>query len=193
MANGSTAPPSNWVDLGRAALAIAAAVLLIGAVVFAVVSVRYHQVVTVTVRGHVKTTVTGPPGPSVGLISATLGAGVALLLLAVFFNRATELSLPGGISIKLGARVARKAAEAAPGDPEKIAKIYEQVAPQVAIEDYVRRQQEIARQRRARLRARAEKRGKFIVPSSMDELIDTLTREAAQDIGAAKDVEAAKD
>ena len=73
---------------------------LIGAIALAVASVRYQQVVTVTVRGRVKTIVTGPQAPSVGLISASLGAGFVLLLVAAFFNRVAEVNSPFG-SVKL--------------------------------------------------------------------------------------------
>jgi hypothetical protein len=195
MANGSTGRPGNGFDPGRAALATAAAVLLIGAVVLVVVSITHHQMVTVTVRGHVKTTVTGPPGPSVGLISTMLGTGFVLLLVAAYFSRIAEISSPfGGIKVtahQAGA-AARGAVRAVGNDADKVAEVVEQIAPQVAVEEYVRRQSAIARRRRARLYALAARRKPLIIPG-MDDVIDTLARDAAKDMqagDAARDMEA---
>jgi Zn-dependent protease with chaperone function len=178
-------------DPGRVWLAVGAAILIIGAGVLAVVSVRYHQIVTVTVRGDVRTTVTGPPGPSVGLISATLGAGFVLLLVAAFFNRVAEVNTPiGGVKLltpEQAGAAARAAVKAVGNNPEKVAKVVEQIAPEVAVasevEDDVRRQHELALRRQARLRALAARRKVIVRPgASMDDLIDTLASDAAKDI-----------
>lgn len=187
MANQSDEQPR---DPGRVWLAVGAAILIIGAGVLAVVSLGYHQTVIVTMRGDVKTTVTGPAGPSVGLITATLGVGFVLLLVAAFFNRVTEVNSPlGGVKLtpEQAGRVARGAVKAVGNNPEKVAKVVEQIAPQVAvaseIEDYERRQHEIALRRQAQLRALAARRKVTVPPgANMDALIDTLASDAAKDI-----------
>jgi Zn-dependent protease with chaperone function len=185
MANQSGEQPR---DPGRVWLAVGAAILIVGAVVLAAVSVRYHQVVTVTVQGNVKTTVTGPPGPSFGLISATLGAGFVLLLVAAFFNRVAEVNSPlGGIKLtpEQAGRMAFGAVKVVGNNPEKVAKVVEQIAPQVAaasdVEDDVRRQHDRAYLRQAQLRLLARNR-KVTLPRNMDDLIDQLARDAAEDV-----------
>ena len=183
-------------DPGRVWLAVGAAILIIGAGVLAVVSVRYHQIVTMTVRGDVRTTVTGPPGPSVGLISATLGAGFVLLLVAAFFSRVTEVSSPlGGVKLTpaQAGSAARGAVKAVGNNPEKVAKVVEEIAPQVAVasevEDSLRRQHETALRRQAWLRTRAPRIKVNAGPgTSMDDLIDTLASDAAKNIEVAKDI-----
>jgi hypothetical protein len=176
-------------DPGRVWLAVGAAIFIIGAGLLTVVSVRYHQTVTVTTRGDVKTTVTGPAGPSVGLISAVLGVGFVLLLVASFFNRVAEVTSPlGGVKLTAAqvGQVARAATKAAGNNPEKVAKVAEQIAPQVAVAsevEYARFQHEITQLRREQLRRLAPRR-KVVVPpgESMDGLIDSLASDAARDI-----------
>src|SRR5258708_8338202 len=124
----SSASSSVW----RVAIAAAAAMLLIGAVILVLASLRYHQVVTVTNRSHVKTTVTGPPGPHIALTTVILGAGVVLLLVAAYFNSDLTVGVPGLFTFQEVRQMAFSAAHAAQGDPAKTLKIIDKIAPQVA-------------------------------------------------------------
>jgi hypothetical protein len=174
--------------LAQIALAVAAAVLLVGTLLLVVVSVSYHQLVTVTVRGNVKTTVTGPAGPSVALISATLTAGVTLLLLAAFFDRISGFSTPfGSVNLlnpqEVGqvTRSSALAAGASAASADEAGQIAEQIAPQVAIvsDDNVRRQHERATRRIAYLRSLPNA---HIRPAPNPEYVQELANEAARDL-----------
>jgi putative protein kinase ArgK-like GTPase of G3E family len=59
------------------------------------------------------------------------------LLAAAFFTRITKIDVPGlGLSVEMGAKVAKVSAEAAEGDPERTEQIFTRIAPEVA--DYLR-------------------------------------------------------
>ena len=125
--------PTRRTWLWPTTLAILGGLAVITAVVFEAVSLRYHQVAQATVKGQVTTTVTGPGAPPVGLITAILGLGALFILAAAFFNRITNIAVPGlGLTVAVQAKVAGKAAKAAHGDPEKTSEIYKRVAPEVA-------------------------------------------------------------
>ena|SRR5215469_480010 len=87
--------------------------------------------------------------------------------------------------------MARGAVKLVGGDPQKVAKVVEQIAPQVAAasdEDAcLRLQRDVAWQRRARLRAVAAKRRPLLIPGMetgcIDEaLIEALARNAAENL-----------
>ena len=86
---------ANWRILltvfGIAAIAIAG--------VLEIVSINYHKVTTVAITGSkpdlTTSTTVGPSAPPTAVVSATLGAGVVLLLVAAFFTRITKISALG--------------------------------------------------------------------------------------------------
>lgn len=127
--------PGAWTI--RMLLGVGAVLTLSAAVVLEVISLRYHQVTKVITdpKHNLTETVTGPSGPPTALVTATIAGFVVLFLAAAFFNHITDISLPGGIVIKFGAALAKKAADRAQGDPAMTQKIIDEVASQVSVLD----------------------------------------------------------
>jgi hypothetical protein len=86
---------ANW----RTLLTVFGIAAIVTAGVLEIVSLNYHQVTTVAITGAkpdlTTSTTVGPSAPPTAVVSAALGAGVVLLLVAAFFTRITKISALG--------------------------------------------------------------------------------------------------
>lgn len=98
----STPDSDKAIRRWRLALTIGGIALILLAAVIEWIAVNYHQVTKVYDIGKASAakfhtvTVTGPAGPPTTLITALLGAGVIMLLVAAFFPRISKIVFPWG-------------------------------------------------------------------------------------------------
>jgi len=115
-------------------LASCGLVLLSFGVFLEALGLRFHSTSTVTKVGDTTVTTAGPSAPPDSLVVGFIAAGVLLLVMAMFCDRVSKLSISGfgEIDLENGAALAAAAAEKAGGDVEKTKQIYRKAAPAVA-------------------------------------------------------------
>lgn len=118
----------------RILIAVMGVIGVIAAVLLELAIVQHHSTSTVTKRGSVTTTVTGPSAPAPALVTACLAAGLVLILTAIFFTRISKVAITGvgEIDLTAAAKLAGKVAAKAGGDPDKATALYKTAATHAA-------------------------------------------------------------
>lgn len=129
--SGSTAPAG---PVGRILIAVLGVLGVVTAGLLELAIALHHSSSTVTRRGFVTTTVSGPAAPSPTLVVTCLAAGLVLILVAIFFRHITRIDISGvgEIDLDCAADLAGKVAAKAGGDPAKATALYRNAAAHAA-------------------------------------------------------------
>lgn len=130
-ATGSAAPAGA---AGRVLIAILGVLGVVVAGLLELAIALHHSTSTVTRRGAVTTTVSGPAAPSPTLVTTCLAAGLVLILVAILFRHITKIGITGvgEIDLDCAAKLAGKVAAKAGGDPAKATALYKNAATHAA-------------------------------------------------------------